>query len=135
MKKMNVIVIFDKNLEKTLMCKRTKEPYMGMYNLVGGKIEKENDGLNEAYRELEEETNIKKKDIDLIHFMNLTYTKWNKELEVYYGILKNEVELIEEVNNLEWVSVNDNFFDMNRYAGEGNIGHIIEEIKIDLKNN
>ena len=134
MKKMNVIVIFDKNLEKTLMCKRTKEPYMGMYNLVGGKIEKENDGLNEAYRELEEETNIKKKDIDLIHFMNLTYTKWNKELEVYYGILKNEVELIEEVNKLEWVSVNDNFFDMNRYAGEGNIGHIIEEIKIDLKN-
>ena len=135
MKKMNVIVIFDKELERTLMCKRTKEPYMGMYNLVGGKIEKENDGLNEAYRELEEETNIKKKDIDLIHFMNLTYTKWNKELEVYYGILKNEVELIEEVNKLEWVSVNDNFFDMNRYAGEGNIGHIIEEIKIDLKSN
>ena len=132
---MNVIVIFEIHLEKTLMCKRTKEPYMGMYNLVGGKIEKENDGLNEAYRELEEETNIKKKDIDLIHFMNLTYTKWNKELEVYYGILKNEVELIEEVNKLEWVSVNDNFFDMNRYAGEGNIGHIIEEIKIDLKNN
>ena len=135
MKKMNVIVVFDNKLENTLMCKRTKEPYMGMYNLVGGKIEKENDGLNEAYRELEEETNIKKKDIDLIHFMNLTYTKWNKELEVYYGILKNEVELIEEVNKLEWVSVNDNFFDMNRYAGEGNIGHIIEEIKIDLKNN
>ena len=129
------IVVFDNKLENTLMCKRTKEPYMGMYNLVGGKIEKENDGLNEAYRELEEETNIKKKDIDLIHFMNLTYTKWNKELEVYYGILKNEVELIEEVNKLEWVSVNDNFFDMNRYAGEGNIGHIIEEIKIDLKSN
>ena len=135
MKKMNVIVVFDNKLENTLMCKRTKEPYMGMYNLVGGKIEKENDGLNEAYRELEEETNIKKKDIDLIHFMNLTYTKWNKELEVYYWILKNEVELIEEVNKLEWVSVNDNFFDMNRYAGEGNIGHIIEEIKIDLKSN
>ena len=135
MKKMNVIVVFDNKLENTLMCKRTKEPYMGMYNLVGGKIEKENDGLNEAYRELEEETNIKKNDIDLIHFMNLTYTKWNKELEVYYGILKNEVELIEEVNKLEWVSVNDNFFDMSRYAGEGNIGHIIEEIKIDLKSN
>lgn len=135
MKKMNVIVVFDNKLENTLMCKRTKEPYRGMYNLVGGKIEKENDGLNEAYRELEEETNIKKKDIDLIHFMNLTYTKWNKELEVYYGILKNEVELIEEVNKLEWVSVNDKFFDMNRYAGEGNIGHIIEEIKIDLKTN
>ena len=135
MKKMNVIVIFNKDFEKTLMCKRTKEPYMGMYNLVGGKIEKENDGLNEAYRELEEETNITKKDVSLVHFMNLTYSKWNKELEVYYGILNKEVELIEEVNKLEWVSVSDNFFDMNRYAGEGNIGHIIEEIKIDLKRN
>ena len=53
---MNVIVVFDKKMENTLMCKRTKQPYMGMYNLVGGKIEKENDGLNEAYRELQEET-------------------------------------------------------------------------------
>jgi len=134
MEKMNIIVVFDKNMEKILMCKRTKEPYTGMYNLVGGKIEKENDSLNEAYRELEEETNIKKKDIDLIYFMNITYTKWDKELEVYYGILKNDVELVEEVNKLEWINVNDNFFDMNRYAGEGNIGHIVEEIKIDLKN-
>ena len=133
MKKMNVIVIFDKKLEKTLMCKRTKEPYKGMYNLVGGKIEKENDGLNEAYRELKEETNINQEDVKLIHFMNLTYVKWDKELEVYYGILNKNVNLIEEVNKLEWVSINDNFFDMNKYAGEGNIGHIIEEVKIDLK--
>ena len=132
MKKMNVIVIFDKNLNKTLMCKRTKEPYMGMYNLVGGKIEKENDGLNEAYRELSEETNIKKSDVDLIYFMNLSYIKWNKELEVYYGVLNKDVTLIEEVNKLEWVPIDDNFFDMNKYAGEGNIGHIIEEIKIDM---
>lgn len=39
---MNVVVIFNKDMTQTLMCKRTKEPYMGMYNLVGGKIEKEN---------------------------------------------------------------------------------------------
>lgn len=50
---MNVIVVFNKDLSKTLMCKRTKEPYKGMYNLVGGKIEVPDDGLNEAYRELE----------------------------------------------------------------------------------
>ena len=45
MKQYNVIVIFDKSMKKILMCKRTKEPYIGMYNLVGGKIEKENDSL------------------------------------------------------------------------------------------
>ena len=135
MKKYNVIVVFDKNLDQTLMCKRTKEPYINMYNLVGGKIEKDNDGLNEAYRELEEETGITKTDISLIHFMNLTYVKWNKELEVYYGILNKDIDLIEEVNKLEWVSIKDNFFDMNKYAGEGNIGHIIEEIKNDININ
>ncbi len=134
MKKMNVIVIFNKEKTHTLMCQRTKEPYIGMYNLVGGKIEKENDSLNEAYRELYEETNIKKDDVKLIHFMNLSYVKWEKELEVYYGILNKEVTLVEEVNKLKWVPINNNFFDMNKYAGEGNIGHIIEEIKIDMKN-
>lgn len=132
MRKMNVIVVFDNNLNNILMCKRTKEPYMEMYNLVGGKIEKEDDGLNEAYRELSEETNIQKSDVELIYFMKLSYIKWNKELEVYYGILNKDVTLIEEVNKLEWVSIDDNFFDMNKYAGEGNIGHIIEEIKIDM---
>ena len=132
MKQYNVIVIFNKDMTKTLMCKRTKEPYMGMYNLVGGKIEKENDGLNEAYRELVEETNISKDDVELKHFMNIEYVSFNKSLEVYYGVLNKDVELVEEVNKLEWVDINDNFFDMTRYAGEGNIGHIIEEIKIDL---
>lgn len=57
----------------------------------------------------------------------------DKELEVYYGILNKDVSLIEEVNKLEWVNVNDNFFDMSKYAGEGNIGHIIEEIRIDMR--
>lgn len=133
MKKYNVIVVFDKDFNKTLMCKRTKEPYKNMYNLVGGKIEKENDGFSEAYRELYEETNISKNDITLIHFMNIEYVVFDKILEVYYGILNKEVNLIEEVNKLEWVSINDNFFDMKKYAGEGNIGHIIEEIKISLK--
>lgn len=103
-----------------------------MFNLVGGKIEKENDGLNEAYRELKEETNITEQDIYLVHFMNIDYIKFNKSIEVYYGILNKDVELIEEVNKLTWVDVNDDFFDMNKYAGEGNIGHIIEEIKINM---
>lgn len=130
MKKYNVIVIFNQDKTKTLMCKRTKEPYQGMYNLVGGKIEKEGDGLHEAYRELEEETAITKNDVILFHFMNIDYIAFSKSLEVYYGVLNKDVNLIEEVNALEWVDIHDNFFDMNKYAGKGNIGHIMEELKI-----
>ena len=65
--------------------------------------------------------------------MTFIYVKWEIELEVYYGILNKEVELIEEVNKLEWKSIDENFFNIKKYAGEGNIGHIIEEIKIEME--
>ena len=80
---------------------------------------------------------MKKYNVIVIFNKNLTETlmcnfAFDKTIEVYYGILNKDVELIEEVNKLEWIDINDNFFDMNKYAGEGNIGHIIEEIKISL---
>ena len=132
MKRMNLIVVFSQDKTKLLMCERTKEPYKGQLNLVGGKIEKDDDNLNEAYRELQEETGITKDDIDLVYFMTCNYHTLNKGLEIYYGVLNKDVELVEEVNKLVWVNEDDNFFDFNKYAGEGNLGHIIAEIKIEL---
>lgn len=132
MKRMNVIVVFDKDIKNVLMCKRAKDPYKGLYNLVGGKIEDDN-SLEEAYRELCEETAISKNDISIEHFMDFTYIKWDMELEVYYGVLKHDVELVEEVNKLEWISLEENFFDMTKFAGDGNIGHIIIEIMFDME--
>ena len=38
--KLNLIVIFNKSLDKVLFCIRAKEPYKGLYNFVGGKVEK-----------------------------------------------------------------------------------------------
>ena len=130
MKKMNVIVIFNKNMSKVLMCKRTKEPYKGKLNLVGGKVEKEEDELHAAYRELEEETGIKRDDIKLINVMNFNYKLQDMELEVYAGRLNKEVKLVEEINKLLWVDKNDNFFDIDKYAGEGNIGHMLRQVEI-----
>ena len=132
MKRMNLIVVFNQDKTKLLMCERTKEPYKGQLNLVGGKIEKDDDNLNEAYRELQEETGITKDDIDLVYFMTCNYHTLNKGLEIYYGVLNKDVELVEEVNKLVWVNEDDNFFDFTKYAGEGNLGHIIAEIKLEL---
>ena len=133
MKKYNLIVVINQDITKVLMCQRKKHSYIGMYNLIGGKKENDN-GLKEAYRELLEETSITKKDIDLRHIMNIEYLFLDKYLEVYYGILKNDVKVIPEVNELKWVDMNDNFFDVNKYAGEGNIGHIIEEVRKVINN-
>ena len=133
MKRMNVIAVYNPDKTKLLMCKRTKNPYKDLYNFVGGKIDVENDDLNEAYRELKEETNISKEDIDLVHIMRSTYYQAGLELEVFYGVLKHDVEIVEEVNKLEWIDIEgENFFDMKKYAGEGNIGHILEWIKYDM---
>ena len=69
----NVIVVYNEAVNKLLMCKRTHEPYMGLSNFVGGKIEPGEDGLTAAYRELEEETAITRADITLTHFIDFTY--------------------------------------------------------------
>lgn len=44
----NLIAVFDSNCKHILMCKRRKYPYKdkGLYNLVGGKIENEENGLS-----------------------------------------------------------------------------------------
>lgn len=130
MKKLNVIIVFDKDENKILMCKRTKEPYKGKLNLVGGKVEKDEDELKAAYRELEEETGIKRDDIKLINVMNFNYKLQDMELEVYAGKLNKDVKLVEEINKLVWVNKNDNFFDVEKYAGEGNIGHMLKNVEI-----
>ena len=64
MKVMNVIAVYDRNREHVLMCIRSKNPYKGKLNFVGGKVEPGEDGVTAAYRELEEETGYKAKDID-----------------------------------------------------------------------
>lgn len=130
MRKVNIILVFNKEEDKILMCKRKKDPFKGKLNFVGGKVEPNEDELHAAYRELEEETGIKRDDIKLINVMNFNYKLQDMELEVYAGRLNKEVKLVEEINKLLWVDKNDNFFDIDKYAGEGNIGHMLRQVEI-----
>lgn len=126
----NVILVYNVHLDKLLMCKREKDPYKGLYNLVGGKIEFGENGLNAAYRELYEETGISKDDINLKHLMDFKYYYQKCYVEVYVGKLQHNVNLVEEANELFWSDLNHDFFDMSVYAGEGNIGHMIEQVNM-----
>ena len=133
MRKLNLIVVFNKDLSKVLFCIRAKEPYKGLYNFVGGKVEENESDEDASYRELFEETGISRNDIELDHFMDLNYFKYGNNLQVYYGILKHEVTLVEEKNKLEWVIVNDELLNNEKFAGNYNIPHIIRQIKVYLK--
>lgn len=134
MRKLNLIVVFNTGLDKALFCIRAKEPYKGLYNFVGGKIEENETNDEAAYRELFEETGISNKDIELEHFMDLNYFKYENNIQVYYGILQHEITLVEEKNKLEWVTINEELLDNSKFAGNYNIPHIIKQIKVYLKN-
>ena len=127
----NLIAVFSPDGEKVLMCRRIKDPYKGLNNFVGGKIEPGEDGETAAYRELFEETGITRRDIKLIHLMDFSYPLDPCYVEVYAGQLINYAELHGEENPLFWSSLDYDFFDMKEYAGEGNIGHIMEHVKLN----
>lgn len=124
----NVLMIYNKSMDKLLMCERLKNPYKGLSNLVGGKIEDGEKGIDAAYRELLEETNISKMDITLHHLMDFKYYLQDCYVEVYVGKLKMDVLVSGDENILYWSNLDNNFFNISLYAGEGNIGHMIEQV-------
>ncbi|WP_151735227.1 NUDIX hydrolase [Paenibacillus tengchongensis] len=127
----NVLMIFNRNLDHILLCKRLKNPYKGLSNLVGGKIELGESGTEAAYRELLEETSISKDNITLHHLMDFKYYLQQIYIEVYTGRLKCDVEVSGDENELYWSDLNQDFFDMTLFAGEGNIGHMVEQVKMN----
>lgn len=129
MRAFNAIAVFDQTVEKLLFCKRRKEPYKGFYNFVGGKIEPGEDSISAAYRELKEETGITKEDIILTHLMDFTYHFLDMHLEIYVGRLNKPKAVSGDENSLHWISVDSDFFDVTRFAGDGNIGHIMRHIE------
>jgi 8-oxo-dGTP diphosphatase len=87
-------------------------------------------GIEAAYRELFEETSISKEDTVLHHLMDFKYYIQNCYVEVYVGKLNRDVNIAGDENDLYWSDLNNNFFDMALYAGEGNIGHMIEQVRM-----
>lgn len=130
MNKFNVVIVINKDKDKLLMCHRSTAPYHNLYNLVGSKVEHFETDEEAAYRELYEETNVSRKDINLVHLMNFEYIIMNTEIQVFYGILYNDVKLIEEKHKLYWIGLDNDFFDSNVFAGEGNIGHMLIQLHL-----
>ena len=121
----NCIVVFNKTKDRVLFCKRQKDPYKGLYNFVGGKVEPGEDSETAAYRELFEETGITRRQIRLYRLMDIRYYHQGFDLQLYVGKLDEDVTVKEETNPLLWLPLTEDFTDRDRFAGEQNIAHII----------
>ena len=121
----NCIVVFNKTKDQALFCKRRKDPYKGLYNFVGGKVEPGEDAETAAYRELYEETGITGHQIRLYRLMDIRYYHQGFDLQMYVGKLDEDVPVKEETNPLLWLPLTEDFTDKSRFAGEQNIAHIM----------
>lgn len=128
--KFNLIMVINKDMNRVLFCYRNKKPYKDRYNFVGGKIESNENSTSAAYRELFEETGISKDKINLIRYIDLNYWLEDVFIEVYYGVLKDDIELVPEKNELFWIDLNQDFYDNDVFAGDGLIGHVITHLEI-----
>ena len=124
-KKYNCIVVFNKEKNAVLFCKRQIDPYKGLYNFVGGKVEKGEESYRAAYRELQEETGITRRQIRLYRLMDIRYYYQDFDLELFVGKLDDDILLQEEKNPLFWLPLSEDFIDKDRFAGEQNIAHIM----------
>ena len=125
MKEYNCCVIFNLNKEKVLFCKRIKEPYKGLFNFVGGKKEDNESSLEAAYRELHEETGIGESQVILKEYMEIRYDFLDYTLKMFYGLVDDAIEIRDELNPLVWLPLEQDYENVNRFAGDQNIGHII----------
>ena len=130
MRSYNTIIILNPKKDRILFCKRMNDPYEGLFNFVGGKIEPGETSEEAAYRELEEETGISREDVKLYYFMDFCWHLQDMRMEVYAGVLRHEVILKPEKHPLHWLGFEQNYFDMRKFAGEGNLGHMLEILKM-----
>ena len=107
----NCIIVFNKTKDRALFCKRQKNPYKGLYNFVGGKVEPGEDSETAAYREY--------------RLMDIRYYHQGFDLQLYVGKLDEDVPVKEETNPLLWLPLTEDFTDRDRFAGEQNIAHIM----------
>ena len=134
MKKYVLVLLFNEDMSKILLMERKKNPYLGLYNGIGGKIENDETVFECCKRETIEEINITLNNPK--HLVTCIYPESNKlhknsniELNVMYDIAKEYKFEENEEGIFEWLPINFVLDTNNKsIAGYGNVGLFVREI-------
>ncbi|MBS4213790.1 NUDIX domain-containing protein [Neobacillus rhizophilus] len=141
MKQYVVGFAFNYTMDRVLMLKRSKPPYQYLYNGVGGKIEIGEDPVQAMFQELQEETGLKKSDIQISSHLTTLEFKAGVKLHVYYFVLNRNIEPYStkktmDEGTLEWLHIkNNHLLDASnpKMAGDGNIAYFLQFAQNEYK--
>lgn len=132
-----VTLCFVKKDNKILMINRNKSPFMGMWNALGGHLEKGETPIQCAIREVYEEGKIQIRDAKLISVSTWNYD--DDEIYVYVSELPSDFNLdiypikidegIIDFKNIDWIIHEKN------YGVIEDLRLFIKDIKEDKYNN
>jgi 8-oxo-dGTP pyrophosphatase MutT (NUDIX family) len=132
--------IFDQTGENVLLIRNTREnnPYPGLLNGIGGKVEEEEHVTQAMERELSEETGIILTENDRWDYIVTMQFPDGVELTVFYIVLY-QVEIFEErvidEGTLCWLNVkNDDLLDVcnPKLAGRGEVSYFINSSRLSI---
>ena len=136
-----ILVRMDRGEEEPLylFCRRVKDPWKGLYNFVGGKVEPNELPWVCAVRELKEETGIDVEgdgDFKIYLISRLTYyykdntilyeDNTNLNLWAYALEVSKDTHVVPEKNPLVWLPLSYYYSHEFEFAGEGNVGMLIK---------
>ncbi len=128
-----VTLCFVQKENKILMINRNKPPFMGMWNAVGGHLEKGETPLQCALREIYEESKIKVEHADLISVSTWNYD--DDEIYVYCTKLPDTFDIHAYPMKIDEGIID--FKEIDWIIHEKNYG-VIEDLRVflkDIKNN
>lgn len=126
------VVLFDKDLNKTLLFKRTNKPLHGEYYTIGGRMNKGESPIEGAIRKMKEELNISinQKDIKFIDVINELFDDCEFDIcrhnvNLYFAFVDKEnildtIILDEQHCGCQWFKVSE-IYNLHPY--------IVEKIK------
>lgn len=126
MKEYVLALVFDESHKNLILMKRKKDPYNGLLNGIGGKVDPGETHFEAMKREFTEEVGFENPYLE--HLVTLSFPF--EHLHVYYARVKHQPILIKENHEgiYDWHEIEDSFFDMNNteLAGEGNLPYFIK---------
>ena len=107
MKKLNLIVVFNPNMTQSLFCIRSKEPYKGLYNFVGGKVEEKETMEQALIRECREELDITVAVDDVFMEVQHEYPDLLVRLTLFNATIAEGTPKMLEHNDIRWIFVEE----------------------------